>query len=210
MEFNVNPEYTPETIEFLKVAGAPPADPLALFPPQQEEEVKKEEWLGSPGVTEIDLSEKMTDELYDETALALDARDSVRLMNAVKSFIEQCMLLTLFELNDENSQRVFTKQVEGYLEEIRIRGAITDFVVVCDATNNVPEIVDSNVFVADIYIAPTKSPNYIQLNFVAQPASVDFDEIDVDEDGDSDIRFMVGDGDDDEDNVLFEGWNYNE
>lgn len=213
MEFNVNPEYgtADESVGFFKIGGEVPtgelgADPLALFPPVEEsEEVDKKRQL-SPDIsaTEIDLTD------IDETALALDSRDVVRLMEVIKEFIEECMLEAFFEFNDENSQKTFTKQVEGYLEEIRMRGAVWDYAVVCDTRNNPPEIVDSDQFVADIYINPTKSPNYIQLNFIAEPTSVNFDEIVNEERPELGAIYGDGDGDDDEDNFIGQGWNYNE
>ena len=89
--------------------------------------------------------------------------------NAAKSF--------LFEFNDEFTRTQFRNLVEPFLRDIQGRRGIYDFKVVCDETNNTPEIVDSNKFVGDIYIKPARSINYIQLNFVAVRSGIEFSEI---------------------------------
>ena len=63
------------------------------------------------------------------------------------------------------------------LRNIKGRRGITDFLVVCDETNNTPAVIDANQFVGDIYVKPAKSINYIQLNFVAVGTGVQFSEI---------------------------------
>jgi hypothetical protein len=67
--------------------------------------------------------------------------------------------------------------VEPYLREIQGRRGIYDFKVVCDTTNNTPEVIDSNQFIGDIYIKPARSINFIQLNFVAVRTGVEFSEV---------------------------------
>jgi len=67
--------------------------------------------------------------------------------------------------------------VEPYLRDVQGRRGITDFRVVCDETNNTAQVIDSNSFVGDIYIKPTRSINFIQLNFIATPTGVSFEEI---------------------------------
>ena len=89
--------------------------------------------------------------------------------NAAKSF--------LFEFNDEFTRTQFRNLVEPFLRDIQGRRGIYDFKVVCDETNNTPEVVDSNKFVGDIYIKPARSINYIQLNFVAVRSGIEFSEI---------------------------------
>lgn len=83
----------------------------------------------------------------------------------------------LFEFNDTSSRVRFIQMVEPFLETVRSGRGITDFMLICDDTNNPPEIVDQNAFVGDIYIKPTKTINFIQLNFYAVAASVEFNEI---------------------------------
>ena len=67
--------------------------------------------------------------------------------------------------------------VEPYLRDIQARRGITDFLVVCDATNNTSEVIDRNEFAGDIYVKPARSIKYIQLNFVAVRTGVSFQEV---------------------------------
>jgi len=83
----------------------------------------------------------------------------------------------LFELNDEFTQRAFRNTINPYLRDIQSRRGIIDFAVVCDSTNNTPAVVSSNRFVADIYIKPAFSINYIQLNFIATRDTITFTQI---------------------------------
>ncbi len=89
--------------------------------------------------------------------------------NAAKSF--------LFEFNDEFTRTQFRNLVEPFLRDVQGRRGIFDFKVVCDETNNTPEVIDNNRFVGDIYIKPARSINYIQLNFVAVRSGIEFSEI---------------------------------
>ena len=83
----------------------------------------------------------------------------------------------LFEFNDAFTRARFVNMVEPYLRSIKARRGIYDFRVVCDETNNTPQIIDSNAFVGDIYIKPSRVIRTIQLNFVAVRSGVDFKEI---------------------------------
>jgi hypothetical protein len=67
--------------------------------------------------------------------------------------------------------------VEPFLRDVQARRGIFDFKVVCDESNNTPVVIDRNEFVADIYIKPARSINFITLNFIATPTGVDFEEI---------------------------------
>ena len=91
--------------------------------------------------------------------------------------ISQAAKFSLFELNDEFTRAQFVALVNPYLRDIQGRRGITDFKVVCDATNNTGQVIDSNQFVGDIYIKPARSINYIQLNFVAVGTGVNFQTI---------------------------------
>jgi len=84
---------------------------------------------------------------------------------------------TLFEFNDEFTRANFLNLVEPFLRTVKGRRGITDFRVVCDATNNTPDVIDRNEFVGDIYIKPAHSINYIRLNFVATRTGADFNEL---------------------------------
>jgi hypothetical protein len=83
----------------------------------------------------------------------------------------------LFELNDEFTRAQFIALVEPFLRDVKGRRGVYDFRVVCDTTNNTPNVIDNNQFVGDIYIKPARSINYIQLNFVAVRSGVSFNEI---------------------------------
>jgi phage tail sheath protein FI len=83
----------------------------------------------------------------------------------------------LFEDNSDFTRARFVNMVEPFLRDVMGRRGITSFRVVCDSTNNTPEVIDRNEFVADIYIAPMRSINFIKLNFVAVRTGVSFDEI---------------------------------
>jgi phage tail sheath protein FI len=83
----------------------------------------------------------------------------------------------LFEFNDDFTRASFKNMVEPYLRQVKAGRGVYDFRVVCDATNNTPEIIDSNQFVGDIYIKPARSINFIQLNFIAVRTGVAFEEV---------------------------------
>lgn len=117
----------------------------------------------------------------DKTAQSKpDAFDRInvrRLFIVLEKAIALAAKYQLFELNDEFTRAMFRNMVEPFLRDIRGRRGITDFAVVCDETNNTSEVVDQNRFVADIYIKPARSINYITLSFVATRTGVDFNEI---------------------------------
>ena len=83
----------------------------------------------------------------------------------------------LFEFNDEFTRQQFRSMVEPFLRDVQSRRGMYDFRVVCDRTNNTPEVIDRNEFVGDIYIKPARSINFIQLNFIAVRTGVEFSEI---------------------------------
>ena len=83
----------------------------------------------------------------------------------------------LFEFNDEFTRNDFKNAVNPFLRDVQGRRGITDFTVVCDATNNTGDVVDRNEFRADIFIKPNRAINFITLTFVASKSSVDFSEI---------------------------------
>jgi hypothetical protein len=83
----------------------------------------------------------------------------------------------LFEFNDEFTRAEFTAIVEPLLREIQGRRGLIDYYVQCDELNNTPEVIDRNELVATMFIKPSRSINYITLNFVATRTGLDFDEI---------------------------------
>ena len=100
-----------------------------------------------------------------------------RLFIVLEKAIATAAKFTLFELNDEFTRAQFVSLVEPFLRTVQGRRGITDFRVVCDETNNTPEIIDRNEFVGDIYIKPARSINFIRLNFVAVRTGVAFEEV---------------------------------
>ena len=105
---------------------------------------------------------------------AFDRINVRRLFITLEKSISTAAKFSLFELNDEFTRAQFVALVTPFLRDIQGRRGITDFKVVCDTTNNTPQVIDSNQFVGDIYIKPARSTNYIQLNFVAVGTGVDF------------------------------------
>jgi len=108
---------------------------------------------------------------------AFDRINVRRLFIVLEKSIAKAARSSLFEFNDEFTRAAFVNLVEPYLRDVKGRRGIYDYKVVCDTTNNTPEVIDRNEFIGDIYIKPARSINYIQLNFVAVRTGVSFDEI---------------------------------
>lgn len=117
----------------------------------------------------------------DKTALsnpsAFDRINVRKLFITLEKTIQQAANQQLFELNDEFTRNSFKGFVEPYLRDVQSKRGITDFLVVCDDTNNTSEVIDRNEFRADIYIKPTRSVNYIYLTFVATRTGVSFQQV---------------------------------
>lgn len=117
----------------------------------------------------------------DKTALstpsAFDRINVRRLFIVVEKAIEEAAKAQLFELNDEITRNVFKGIIEPFLRNIQSRRGVTDFLVVCDSSNNTSAVIDNNEFVADIYIQPTRSINFITLTFVATRTGISFSEV---------------------------------
>jgi len=108
---------------------------------------------------------------------AFDRINVRRLFMVLEKAISTASKYQLFELNDEFTRAMFRNMTEPFLRDVKGRRGITDFLVVCDETNNTGEVIDTNRFVADIYIKPARSINFITLNFVATRTGVEFSEI---------------------------------
>lgn len=108
---------------------------------------------------------------------AFDRINVRRLFITLEKAIATAAKFSLFELNDEFTRASFRNLVEPFLRDVQGRRGITDFLVVCDETNNTGQVIDSNRFVADIYIKPARSINFITLNFIATRTGVEFSEI---------------------------------
>lgn len=105
---------------------------------------------------------------------AFDRINVRRVFIAAEKAIAKAAKYSLFEFNDEFTRSQFRNLVIPFLRTLRSQRGIADFKVVCDETNNTPQVIDSNQFVADIYIKPAKSINFIQLNFVAVKGDFNF------------------------------------
>jgi hypothetical protein len=117
----------------------------------------------------------------DKTALAspsaFDRINVRRLFLNVERRTGDLSKQVLFEQNDVTTRATFSSAVNSYLNEIQSRRGITDFLVVCDDTNNTPDVIDRNEFVAELYIKPTRSINYITITFTATKTGVSFNEV---------------------------------
>jgi len=117
----------------------------------------------------------------DKTALskpsAFDRINVRRLFLVLEKAIATAAKFQLFEFNDEFTRAQFRNLVEPFLRDVQGRRGITDFRVVCDATNNTGEVIDRNEFIGDIYIKPARSINFITLNFIAVRTGVSFSEV---------------------------------
>jgi phage tail sheath protein FI len=117
----------------------------------------------------------------DKTALtkpsAFDRINVRRLFITIEKAIATASKFQLFELNDTFTRSTFRNAIEPFLRDVQGRRGITDFRVVCDESNNTGEVIDGNRFVADIYIKPTRSINFVTLNFVATRTGTAFEEL---------------------------------
>jgi hypothetical protein len=108
---------------------------------------------------------------------AFDRINVRRLFIILEKAIATASKFFLFEQNDAFTRAQFKNLVVPFLKTVQQRRGITDFKVVCDETNNTGEVIDRNEFVADIFVKPTRSINFIQLNFVATKTGVNFSEV---------------------------------
>jgi phage tail sheath protein FI len=117
----------------------------------------------------------------DKTGLsspsAFDRINVRRLFIVLEKAISTASKFQLFEFNDEFTRANFRNIVEPFLREVQGRRGITDFLVVCDETNNTGEVIDRNEFIAEIYVKPARSINFITLSFVATRTGVSFEEV---------------------------------
>jgi hypothetical protein len=117
----------------------------------------------------------------DKTALgyasAFDRINVRRLFLTVEQALQRTAQAQLFELNDQITRANFVNLVEPYLRDIQAKRGLYGFLIVCDETNNTPDIIDNNEFRADIYLKSSKSINYVTLTFVATRTGVSFEEV---------------------------------
>jgi phage tail sheath protein FI len=117
----------------------------------------------------------------DKTLLArpsaFDRINVRRLFIVLEKAIATASKYQLFEFNDPFTRAQFKNLVEPFLRDVKGRRGITDFKVVCDESNNTGQVIDTNGFVADIYIKPARAINFIQLNFIATRSGISFEEV---------------------------------
>ena len=117
----------------------------------------------------------------DKTLLAkpsaFDRINIRRLFIILEKAISRFARASLFEFNDTFTRAQFVGAVEPFLRNVQGRDGISDFIVVCDDSNNTSDVVDRNEFVGDIFVKPNRAINFIQLNFVAVRSGVEFSEV---------------------------------
>jgi len=110
-------------------------------------------------------------------ASAFDRINVRRLFLTIEDTISRAARAQLFEFNDVITRTNFVNIVEPYLRDVKSKRGITDFLVVCDESNNTPDVIDANQFRADIFIKPARSINFIGLTFVANRTGISFEEV---------------------------------
>jgi phage tail sheath protein FI len=150
---------------------------LAFNPNQAERDL-----LYKSGVNPVvSFSGRGTILFGDKTLLAkpsaFDRINVRRLFIVLRKSISRAADFTLFELNDEFTRANFVNIVEPFLRDVQGRRGITDFRVVCDESNNTPEVIDRNEFIGSVFVKPSRSINFITLNFVAVRTGVEFSEV---------------------------------
>ena len=108
---------------------------------------------------------------------AFDRINVRRLFITIEKAISTAAKFQLFEFNDEFTRAGFRNMVEPFLRDVQGRRGITDFLVVCDESNNTGSVIDRNEFIADIFVKPARSINFISLNFIATKTGVAFSEV---------------------------------
>jgi hypothetical protein len=107
---------------------------------------------------------------------AFDRINVRRLFIVLEKAIATAAKYQLFELNDAFTRAQFVNIVEPFLRDVQGRRGVTDYKIVCDETNNTAAVIDRNEFVADIFVKPARSINFIQLNFIATRTGISFEE----------------------------------
>ena len=117
----------------------------------------------------------------DKTALsyqsAFDRINVRRLFITIEQAIKSAADDQLFEFNDASTRANFVNIVDPYLRDVQIKRGVSDYLLVCDETNNTPDVIDRNEFIANIFIKPARSINFIGLTFVAARTGVSFETI---------------------------------
>ena len=112
-----------------------------------------------------------------ERSSAFDRINVRRLFIFLEEAISGAARDQLFEFNDQVTRSTFVSVVDPFLRDVQAKRGIQDYVVICDETNNTAAVIDNNEFVADIFIKPNRSINFIGLTFVATRTGVSFEEV---------------------------------
>jgi hypothetical protein len=117
----------------------------------------------------------------DKTALsyqsAFDRINVRKLFIAIEQAVASAADDQLFEFNDATTRANFINIVEPYLRDVQVKRGISDYLLICDESNNTPDVIDRNEFIADIYVKPARSINFIGLTFVATRTGVSFETV---------------------------------
>jgi phage tail sheath protein FI len=117
----------------------------------------------------------------DKTGLAspsaFDRINVRRLFLTIEQALEGAANAQLFELKDDLTRANFRAIVEPYLRDVQAKRGLNGFLVICDETNNTPDVIDNNEFRADIFLKPAKSINYVTPTFVATRTGISFEEV---------------------------------
>lgn len=117
----------------------------------------------------------------DKTALsyqsAFDRINVRKLFIAIEQAVKSAADDQLFEFNDATTRANFINIVEPYLRDVQVKRGISDFLLICDESNNTPDVIDRNEFIADIFVKPARSINFIELTFVATRTGVSFETV---------------------------------
>lgn len=108
---------------------------------------------------------------------ALDRINVRRLLIAVKKYIASTSKFLVFEQNVSSTRNRFLSIVNPYLESVQQRNGLYAFRVVMDESNNTPDVIDRNILYGQIYLQPTKTSEYILLDFNVLPSGAAFDGI---------------------------------
>lgn len=117
------------------------------------------------------------DKTLQKKPSAFDRINVRRLFIALEKAVATAAKFQLFEFNDEFTRANFIGLVEPFLRDVQAQRGVVEFKIICDETNNTAEVIENNQFVADIYIKPQRTINYVQLNFIATRTSANFSEI---------------------------------
>jgi phage tail sheath protein FI len=108
---------------------------------------------------------------------ALDRVNVRRLMMFIEEAIAESSRFVVFEPNNPQTWRALIRLINPFMQDIKDKGGLYDFAVQCDEETNTPAVIDRNELVARVFVKPTKTAEFIELNFVLTATGADFKEI---------------------------------